>query len=106
MEGRGRLREVCVRWMDALDELDFHIRPEGPIKSCGSFYVVDTLGTARWAAEQKDYEKAVRVGRNRKGHQYHVSSILLRVLPEESLGFASGSRECLFAGAPACAGRT
>ena len=54
------LRALIVDDAAAIEELEFHVRPDGPAIGEGSGYVVDALDSARWACEAEDFAGVVR----------------------------------------------
>jgi len=54
------LRGLIADEPDAVEELEFSIRPDEPAIGGGSVYVVDALRSARWACEAADFESAMR----------------------------------------------
>lgn len=54
------LRTLIAEEPEAVEELEFSIRPDEPAIGEGSGYVVDALRSARWASEAPDFEKAMR----------------------------------------------
>ncbi|MFD0727167.1 ADP-ribosylglycohydrolase family protein [Lysobacter brunescens] len=54
------LRDLIADEPEAVEELEFSIRPDEPAIGEGSGYVVDALRSARWASEAPDFENAMR----------------------------------------------
>ncbi len=54
------LRALIADELEAVEELEFSIRPDEPAIGEGSGYVVDALRSARWASEAPDFESAMR----------------------------------------------
>jgi ADP-ribosyl-[dinitrogen reductase] hydrolase len=54
------LRALIADEPEAVEELEFSIRPDEPAIGEGSGYVVDALRSARWASEAPDFESAMR----------------------------------------------
>ena len=56
----GVLRDYAAHRPQWRDELELHIRPDDRVHGTGSGYVVDCLHSARLAADEATYERAVQ----------------------------------------------
>lgn len=59
-EAVSTLRDIYASNPVAIEELEWSVRPDIVPSGTGSGYVVDCLHSARWAVEQRSYERAIK----------------------------------------------